>query len=164
MRIFLIGYMGSGKTTAGKKLAQKLGFEFIDLDTLIEQQQGKTIAELFNEEGEPRFREIEKQVLHSTFNTHNAVISTGGGAPCFFDNMEQMNHHGKTIYIELEPKTLVDRLRQAKQERPLIKDKTDEALLAFVEEALEKRSPFYQKAQATVKGINLKVDDLEKTL
>lgn len=160
MLIFLIGYMGSGKTTAGKKLAQALGYEFVDVDDLIELKEGKTIAQLFDAEGEDCFREIEKQVLQATFNKNNAVISTGGGAPCFFDNMEQMNKHGKTIYIELEPRVLAERLKNEKNERPLIKNKTDEKLLSFIEATLAKRNPYYKKAQKIVEGANLTVDDL----
>jgi len=152
--------MGCGKTTAGKRLANKLGWPFIDLDDRIEEQTGKTIAELFEKDGETIFRELEKKALHSTFELKHAVISTGGGAPCFFDNMEQMNRNGNTIYIELPPKVLVDRLRGAKNQRPLIKGKTDEELLVFITEALEKRSPYYKKAKTTVDGVGLTAESI----
>jgi shikimate kinase len=152
--------MGCGKTTAGKKLANKLGWPFIDLDEKIEEETGKTIAELFEQEGEHAFRELEKKTLQSTFELKHAVISTGGGAPCFFDNMEQMNQNGKTVYIELPPKVLVDRLKGAKNQRPLIKGKTDEELLAFITGALEKRAPYYQKAKTTVDGVSLSAESI----
>jgi len=152
--------MGCGKTTAGKRLANKLGWPFIDLDDRIEKHTGKTITELFEQEGETAFRELEKQALHSTFELKHAIISTGGGAPCFFDNMEQMNLNGKTVYIELPPKVLADRLRGAKNQRPLIKGKTDEELLAFIAEALQKRTPYYQKAKTTVDGVSLSAESI----
>jgi len=152
--------MGCGKTTAGKRLANKLGWPFIDLDDRIEEQSGKTIAELFEKDGETIFRELEKKALHSTFDLKHAVISTGGGAPCFFDNMEQMNCNGNTVYIELPPKVLADRLRGAKNQRPLIKGKTDEELLNFITDALEKRSPYYKKAKTTVDGVSLTAESI----
>jgi len=152
--------MGCGKTTAGKRLANKLGWPFIDLDQRIEERAGKSVAELFEQEGESAFREMEKLALHSTFELKHAVISTGGGTPCFFDNMDQMNLTGKTVYIELPPKVLADRLRGAKNKRPLIKGKTDEELLDFITEALEKRVHYYQKAKATVDGVSLSAESL----
>ena len=152
--------MGCGKTTAGKKLANKLGWPFIDLDERIEEQSGKTVAELFETKGETAFRELVKQALHSTFELKHAVISTGGGAPCFFDNMEQMNQNGKTIYIELPPKVLFDRLKRAKNQRPLIKEKTDDELLAFITNALLKRAPFYQKAKIKVDWVTLSSESI----
>lgn len=160
MLIYLIGYMGCGKTTAGKKLASKLGYSFIDLDELIESNQNKSIANIFEDEGQEIFRKIEREALHTTFNLTNSVISTGGGAPCFFDNIEQMNSHGKTVYIQLSPKALVSRLSSAKNERPLIKGKSDDELLDFIEKALLEREPFYIKAQYRVKGLGLSADSI----
>jgi shikimate kinase len=97
--------MGCGKTTAGKRLALKLGYEFVDLDHVIEAVEQRTIAEIFEQEGQNAFRLIEQRELHNTFNLKNTIVSTGGGAPCFFDNIEQMNKHGNTVYIQLTPKT-----------------------------------------------------------
>ena len=147
--------MGSGKTTAGKRLAQELGYQFLDLDALIENQEQKTIAQIFEDSGEQKFRKIEQSVLRSTFVLKNTVVSLGGGAPCFFNNMNDMNQHGYTVYIQLSPKSLVKRLAPAKAERPLIKDKSDKELLAFIENALQKREPFYNQAKITVNGIGL---------
>lgn len=152
--------MGSGKTTAGKKLAQKLDFTFVDLDTQIEKQQQKTIAQIFEEKGEAQFRKIEQRALHDTINLRNAIISTGGGVPCFFDNMQWMNKNGTTVYIELSAKALLNRLKDAKNERPLIKNKTHEELLAFIENTLEHRQRFYEKAQITVNGIDLNTEKI----
>lgn len=152
MRIYLIGFMGSGKTTVGKKLAKKLGFSFIDLDLLIEEQQKMSINTIFEQKGELAFREIEKIVLQSTIHMQNIVVACGGGLPCFFDNMAWMNANGQTLYIKMAPKSLFNRLINAKMTRPLLKDKTDEELLVFIEEKLEERAPFYLQAKYTTKG------------
>lgn len=156
--------MGCGKTTAGKKLASKLSYDFIDLDEVIESTQQKTISDIFENEGQETFRKIEQNALHSTFKLTNAVISTGGGAPCFFDNIEQMNKYGKTVYIQLTPKALVSRLSSAKNERPLIKDKTDSELLEFIETAIAEREPFYKKAQFKVEGLGLSANKIIKAV
>jgi shikimate kinase len=108
--IFLIGFMGCGKTTLGRKLASRLDYEFIDLDDIFEEKVGMTITEYFSAFGEDAFRKLESEVLKQTKYPENAVVSTGGGLPCFFDNMDWMNAHGKTIYIKLSPKTLANRL------------------------------------------------------
>lgn len=146
-RIFLIGYMGAGKTTAGKELASVLNLEFVDLDLYIQSRLHKTINQLFEEHGENGFREIENKLLKEVADFENVVISTGGGAPCFFDNMEHMNNSGKTIYLQASPQILSDRLNLNKDKRPLLKDKTKEELYKFVCESLEKREPFYTQAQ-----------------
>jgi shikimate kinase len=156
--------MGCGKTTAGKRLALKLGYEFVDLDHVIEAVEQRTIAEIFEQEGQNAFRLIEQRELHNTFNLKNTIVSTGGGAPCFFDNIEQMNKHGKTVYIQLTPKTLVDRLKSAKDERPLIKGKTNEELFAFIQNALVDREPFYTKAHYIINGIDISAEIIINTL
>lgn len=145
-RIFLIGYMGAGKTTAGKELANVLNLEFVDLDLYIQARLHKTINQLFEEYGEVGFREIESKLLKEVCDFENVVISTGGGAPCFFNNMEYMNRSGKTIYLQASPKILSDRLNINKDKRPLLKDKTEEELYNFVCESIEKREPFYSQA------------------
>lgn len=145
-RIFLMGYMGAGKTTVGKKLAEKLNLSFTDLDWFIEHRHHKTINEIFAERGESGFREIEKEALHEVAEFENALISVGGGTPCFFDNIEFMNQHGTAIYLKVSAPVLADRLCQAKHSRPLLKDKSNAEILAFITEALEKRNPFYEKA------------------
>jgi len=117
MKIFLIGFMGSGKTTLGRKLASRMGYEFIDLDHKLEQQVELSIAEYFQLFGEDAFRQLESQVLKKTLYPDNAIISTGGGLPCFFDNMDWMKANGKSVYIKLNPKTLADRLETGKEER-----------------------------------------------
>jgi shikimate kinase len=164
MKIFLIGFMGSGKTTLGRKLAARMNCEFIDLDHKLEQQVELSIAEYFTLFGEAAFRKLESQVLKKTQYPENVVISTGGGLPCFFDNMDWMKANGKTVYIKLNPKTLADRLETGKEERPLLQDKHGEALVAFIEQKLEEREPFYSQANIIADGLSLTAERLEQIL
>ncbi|MDD2243823.1 MAG: shikimate kinase [Dysgonamonadaceae bacterium] len=147
IRLFLIGYMGVGKTTLGKALGKALNVEFIDLDKYIEHCQRKTVPELFEEQGEIGFRLIEQKMLKEVSTFENVVISTGGGAPCFFDNMQVMNNAGVTIYLKAEPQELAARLRAAKGIRPIIAGKTEEELIPFIEHHLNDREQFYSRAQ-----------------
>ncbi len=149
-RIFLIGFMGSGKTTVGKLLAQKLEFSFIDLDQYIENRLLKNISTLFTEGGEDSFRAIEHKLLLEVAQIDNVVVSTGGGTACFHNNMEIMNEAGISIYLKISHQILQNRLQKAKEFRPLIKDKTDQELFAFILEALQKREKYYQQASLIV--------------
>lgn len=158
-RIFLTGYMGAGKTTLGRALAAELGIPFIDLDHYIEKRHCKTIAQLFAEKGEEGFREIERRMLHEVGEFEDVIISTGGGTPCFFDNIEYMNAQGTTVYLDVPVERLHIRLSIAKAKRPLIKDKNDEELMAFITEQLAKRAPHYCKAQ-----YSFRADRLEDTM
>lgn len=146
IRIFLTGYMGAGKTTLGKALARELHIPFIDLDWYIEERFHKTVGELFTEKGEMGFRELEKNLLHEVGEFEDVVISTGGGAPCFYDNMDYMNRTGKTVFLDVHPDILFRRLRIAKQQRPILQGKEDEELREFIVQALAKRAPFYTQA------------------
>jgi len=159
--IFFTGFMGCGKTTWSRKLAAHLGYDFIDLDQLLEEQAGMTIAEYFASYGEEAFRILESEVLKQTAYSNNTVISTGGGLPCFFDNMNWMNAHGKTVYIKLSPKTLVDRLEKGKAKRPLLRDKHGDELLAFITEKLAEREDYYLQSDYIADGISLSVEYLE---
>ncbi|MBK5721284.1 shikimate kinase [Dysgonomonas sp. Marseille-P4677] len=145
-RIFLIGYMGAGKTTAGRELARILELEFIDLDHFIQARFQKTVNELFQDVGEREFRNIERNMLKEVGEFENVVISTGGGTPCFFDNADYMNNAGTTVYLKATPEALSSRLNTCKDKRPLIKDKNEEELYDFVVESLQRREPFYSKA------------------
>jgi shikimate kinase len=162
--IFLIGFMGSGKTTLGRKLAHRLDYEFIDLDHILEAQAGMTIAEYFTQFGEDAFRKLESQVLKQTPYPANAVISTGGGLPCFFDNMEWMNAHGKTVYINLSPKTLATRLQNEKEKRPVLREHQGDDLVAFIAGKLEERDKFYNRAAVITEGLSLTAEKLERIL
>ena len=151
-RIFLIGYMGAGKTTLGKAFARAMGLTFIDLDWYIEERFHKTIRELFTERGEEEFRNLERRMLHEVAEFEDVVISVGGGTPCFFDNVEFMNMAGETVYLDVNIQVLFRRLKVAKQQRPLLDGKTDEELLLFIQEALQKRLPFYSRAKHVFNG------------
>ncbi|PXV64137.1 shikimate kinase [Dysgonomonas alginatilytica] len=146
-RIFLIGYMGVGKTTAGRELAKSLNLEFVDLDHFIQTRYNKTISQLFEQFGEEGFREIENKILKEVADFEDVVISTGGGAPCFYDNMETMNAAGTTVYMKASPELLSERLDLCKEKRPLIKDKNKEELLLFIKENLSRREPHYSQAK-----------------
>lgn len=156
--------MGCGKTTWSKKLAARLGYEFIDLDTVLEEQVGKSIPEYFSEHGEAEFRKLESEVLKQYPYPEKAVISTGGGLPCFFDHMDWMNSQGKTLYIKLSPKTLADRLENARVVRPVLQGKTGGELVAFIEGKLAEREGFYNQATYVLDGLKLNVDDLAELI
>ncbi len=147
IRIFLTGYMGAGKTTLGKAFARETGVSFIDLDWYIEERFHKSVRELFTVRGEEAFRVLERNMLHEVGEFENVVISTGGGTPYFFDNMEYMNAQGQTVFLDVHPDILFGRLRVATQQRPILQGKTDEELRAFIAEALAKRAPHYLQAQ-----------------
>ena len=155
IRIFLIGYMGAGKTTLGKAFAREMGLTFVDLDWYIEERFHKSIRQLFTERGEDGFRELEKRMLHEVAEFENVVVSTGGGTPCFFDNVEYMNTMGDTIFLDVNIQVLFRRLKVAKQQRPLLVQKTDEELMAFITENLQKRLPFYTMAKHVFNGEKL---------
>jgi len=152
--------MGCGKTTLGKKLASKTGLTFIDLDKVIEHTAGKTIPQYFTEHGEAAFRELERDVLQNTEFSENSIIATGGGAPCYFNNMDWMNKEGLTVYISLPPAALASRLEKAEEVRPVLKDYKGEALIQFIAGKLNEREPFYSKAQITASGLGLTADKL----
>ena len=120
--------MGAGKTTLGKAFAREMSLNFIDLDWYIEERFHKTVQQLFLERGEDGFRELERKMLHEVAEFEDVVVSAGGGTPCFFDNMEYMNDCGDTVFLDVEPAVLFRRLRVAKQQRPLLANKSDEEL------------------------------------
>jgi len=163
-RIFLIGFMGSGKSTLGTKLARQLGYRFIDMDQLIEETAEMSVSEIFNEHGEEVFRKWEQDILLEICQGEKLVVSTGGGAPCHSELMELMNTHGSTVYLELSPEALMTRLIRSKTERPLIKGKSETQLLEFIKDLLKKREAYYRQATHIVDGINLKVDKLGRLL
>ena len=149
IRILLTGYMGAGKTTLGRALADRLGITFIDLDNYIEERYRKSISQIFAEKGEDGFRDIERRMLHEVAEFEDVIISTGGGTPCFFDNMDYMNQMGLTVYLQASLERLFIRLSIARKQRPLIKDKSDEELREFIAQQLAKREPYYSRAAHT---------------
>lgn len=149
-RIFLIGYMGAGKTTLGKALARETNLDFYDLDWFIEDRFHKKISDIFAERGESGFREIERNMLREVGEFENVIISCGGGTPCFFDNMDYMNGQGDTIFLNATPVALKEHLLMGKSQRPLIQGKSPEELVEFIKESLAGRMPFYTKAKHSI--------------
>ena len=152
MRIFLIGFMGCGKTTLGKKLAKHLNYNFIDLDSYIEKTTNKTITEIFENKGEKKFRIVEKENLMEVCKKDNLVIATGGGTPCFFDNMQKILDNGKAIYLKMEIEDLLERLETEKSQRPLIENKSTKELENFIRNKLSEREYFYKKSNYILQG------------
>jgi len=144
--LFLIGFMGCGKTYWGKILANKSGLPFVDLDELIVQASGQSISQIFKAVGESGFRDLEQKVLKTIQEMPNSIIATGGGTPCFFDNMDWMNDVGTTIYLKASPALLAERLRSEMEFRPLFAGVKQNAMEGFIGNKLEGRAPFYQKA------------------
>ena len=162
--IFLVGFMGSGKTTWGKKLAKALNRTFIDLDEVLVQRLGMTIPAYFSQHGEEEFRRIESQVLKEN-HQHDVVISTGGGTPCFYDNMDWIVRHGTAVYLEHSPKSLWARLNASDvSKRPALKGLTGEELLQFITEKLAQRVPYYHKAHLVVDQLHTSVTELTTRL
>lgn len=159
-RIYIIGFMGSGKTTAGRKLAAALKCSFIDLDTEIEKLQGESISEIFSRAGEEIFRRIESETLRSLDTGNDAVISVGGGTPCFYGNMEFMKKAGLVIYLKMTPGQLKSRLGREPGERPLLKELPGEEIRSFITRKLSQREPFYNQASIIIDGIDLDIKSL----
>ena len=157
--VFLVGMPSSGKSTLGRKLARALNYRFVDLDKLIVRDQKITIPELFKEKGEPYFREVESRLLHQTRPNHWLVIATGGGAPCFFDNMDFIKSTGISIFINVPPAELAHRILQhGKDDRPLLSGVTQ--LEQELEARLQNRLPYYTQADFIVTPENSKVNRL----
>lgn len=146
MHIFITGFMGAGKSYLGKELAKRLHFDFVDLDELVEQLAGKSVASIFEQSGEAAFRQMEAEALRSTVLQPDLVVATGGGAPCFHENMEWMNQNGITIYFHASPSLLADRLLPEKSKRPLLAEIPDGELALFIESRLLERELFYNQS------------------
>ena len=153
-KIFLLGFMGSGKSTTGKKLALHLNWSFIDLDEKIEQTTGMEIRDIFSEKGEAFFRKIESDTLQGMASESNAVISTGGGTPCFGDNMDFMLRTGLTVYLRMTPARLKSRLAGTSEHRPLLKDIGKDGLQEYITAKLAEREKWYSRAEIIVDGFN----------
>lgn len=150
MHLYLTGFMGVGKTTLGKRLALALKMPFIDTDKLVEQLAGKTIEQIFETLGESAFRKMETDALLNIKNETPAVIATGGGLPCYNQNMDFMNKHGLTVYIKAEPEFIYSRLIKAKKPRPLIKSLNKDELLAFIGQKLSERKGYYEMSKVQI--------------
>lgn len=151
MKIFFIGFMGSGKTHWGKQISEKLKLPFFDLDEQIVSDKGKSIADIFAEEGEENFRLIEKDILHIITESHDSfVMACGGGTPCYFSNIEYMNQAGTTIWINTPIDILFDRLIKEKQHRPLIRNISDDQLKSFIIKKFADRKIYFEQANIVI--------------
>jgi len=145
--IYIVGYMGCGKTSLGRELAQQLHIASIDLDDQIEQAQEMPISTIFEQHGEAFFRNLERQALVQSFDLNHTIISTGGGTPTYKNNMDLMNNEGITIYLKADTVTLFNRLKYRKAHRPIIANLNDDELMQFIEQHLKPRKPYYEMAQ-----------------
>ncbi len=164
MRIYLIGYMASGKSTISGKLARALGYSRVDLDEMFEERYKITVSDFFYKYGQQNFRQLESQLLKETISLNNAVISCGGGTPCFYDNMYWMNHNGITVYLKLPAETLLSRLQQSRKKRPLIAGKSTEELPGFIKEQLRQRNIYYSQAQIIFPALSADIGHLKELI
>lgn len=150
--LFLVGYMGCGKSTLGRKLARRLGVAFVDTDALVEQREGAAVADVFRYEGEEHFRQVEREVLEDVIASEDAaVVSTGGGLPVWGDNMQRMNEAGDTVYLRRSAEQIARRLSPyGRQKRPRLRGLSDEELVGFMERDMAAREPFYTQARLIV--------------
>ncbi len=162
MKIYLVGMPACGKSTVAKKLAKKLQYRFCDLDKMIEEATGMSIAEYFEKNGEQNFRIIEREILRSTFAFDNAVVATGGGTPCFFNNIDEINRNGISIYLHAPINLIISRLNQKEQSiRPLINSQQDlEERRKYLEKLFEQRSVFYEKTHKQFSALNVDISKI----
>lgn len=158
--IILLGYMCVGKTTVGRPLAQRLGGMFYDLDWYIAKRYRRSVPQIFAEDGEAKFRDLERRMLHECAEFEDTVLALGGGTPCFFDNMAYINSVGRTFYLKASVDTIVEHLRLSKGERPLLTGKSPEELRQYVATQLAERERHYAQAQHTI-DVNV-LDSFEK--
>jgi len=156
--IFLVGFMGSGKTHWGRQWAASLGRDFADLDTLVELTAGADVKTIFEKQGEDHFRELEAAALRSLPRDEKLLVSCGGGAPCFHDNMDWINDNGHSIYLKASPKFLLKNIVSEPQARPLLKNMNEAEMLFFIEKTLAERESFYNRAHTTVDAELLNLD------
>lgn len=164
MRVYLVGYMASGKSKAGKALASAMRYKFLDTDSMIEEETGKSVPELFREKGEDYFRQLEKKILNKTSSMNRVVVATGGGLPVFNENMHWMNEHGITVYLEANEGLLFHRLAISKQGRPLIENLDDVELMEQISRHLTERSPIYNLAKIKVNALSLNLKTLQQKI
>jgi len=164
MKIYLIGYMGSGKSTLGRSLAKVLGISWIDLDTEIESRYKISIPDFFRKYGEKEFRNVEHKVLNDISSVPDIVVSTGGGVPCFNNNMELMNRSGLTIYLSATPALILTRIGPYAWKRPLFQQMDGADILEKITAHLKSREMFYQQAQIIIDATNPDIEELKKLI
>lgn len=157
--IFLMGFMGSGKSSFGKKLANQLDIKHLDLDDLIEQESGRSISEIFEAKGESYFRRLESEALKKVIH-EKAVVSLGGGTPCKDENLSIIKENGTSLYLKKDLHILVSRLMDSKKKRPLIEGKNRKALTQYITKTLKAREGYYRQADITIQQTNPKASEV----
>lgn len=164
--VFFLGYMGCGKSTVGRLLAKRWNYDFVDLDEMIAQETQTSISDIFKEHGEAHFRSLETQMLKKIKGREKAIVSLGGGTPCFHQNMNLINQYGTSIWIYADSQTIFQRLKNDTS-RPILHGKTDAELLSFITEHSESREEFYSQAEYMINGaqpVDLLLEKIENTL
>jgi len=164
MHYYLVGFMGSGKSYWANVWAAKNGFDFVDLDKVIEEKESMSVLDLFEQKGEEYFRVTEAAALRDAEKSENTIISCGGGTPCFYDNMDWMNLHGVTIYLSAPPQFLLSNIMSDTVKRPLVKNVNENELLYFIQQTLANRKEFYEKAKFTLVAEGLNEDSFDMVL
>jgi len=163
-KIYLVGFMGVGKSTVGRKLARNLNYDFLDLDDAFEEKYKISIQNFFEKYGEELFRKLEFQLLVTTFSLDNVVISTGGGTVVYEDAMELMNENGLTVYLEMPLDAIVKRLKKVKKKRPLIHGKKNTDMERVISQRMKERLPYYRKAKINLNVTDLDIDQLAERI
>ena len=165
MKIFLIGFMGSGKTHWGRLIAERLRLPFFDLDSVITEKEGKTISDIFAEKGEEYFRYREKEILEEVVINHDEfILSSGGGTPCFFNNIEFMKKNGQVIWLNTSVEVLKKRLIRERMSRPLIRSIGEAEIRAYIIRKLGERKMYYEQADVMVNEENILLEPLLELL
>ena len=165
MKIFLIGFMGCGKSHWGKQLSEKLQIPFFDLDEKVEENEGKTVTEIFAEYGEEYFRLLEKDVLHLLTESHESfIMATGGGTPCFYNTIDYLNAKGTTVWINCSVDCLFQRLKKEKEKRPLIRSISDAELKTYIIKKYSTRKIYYRKAKLIITEDDVSLDKLVNSI
>lgn len=156
--------MGCGKTSVGKRLAGKLNYKSIDLDQKIEEKYQMSINDIFRKYGEETFRKLEQEILHNVLKMNNIIISMGGGTPCFFDNMNYINKHSTSVYLQMNSATLISRLKSSKRKRPILQNLSDEDMKEFIGNQLAERKIYYLQSKHVISGLNIDIDEIVSLL
>jgi shikimate kinase len=164
VRIYIIGYMSSGKSWLGKELAERTGYQFTDLDTVFEERYRLSILDFFSKYGEALFRDLESRLLHETASLSQAIISTGGGAPCWPGNMQFILKAGISVYLKMPLPELLQRIRRIKKKRPLLINIPHDRLEDFIKTQLAEREAFYNQANFTFSGPDYPVEEILRTV
>ncbi|MBQ9254777.1 MAG: shikimate kinase [Bacteroidales bacterium] len=164
MKIFLIGFMYCGKTTVGKKISKLLGYPLIDTDKYIEEKLGKSVEDIFKDKGEEFFRQQETLCLYDIKKEEDIVVSTGGGLPCYNDNISLIKSMGKSLYLEMTPSQILSRAEKSHKSRPLMQSMNKEEKLLYIEKTLKEREQYYNQADIRINAFSLTNFELEITI